>query len=111
MQSSILALILALTLAIPANGIYRLSGDEGNLVPGELEPLRDLIGSAKIVALGESVHASEGYSRAKKEVIQFLVEKMGFRQLAWETPWIKAEVTARYIASCEGTAVGAVTGI
>ena len=111
MKSIILALVLAAALASSSNGLYRLSGDEGHLAQGELEPLREMIGGATIVALGESVHASEGYPRAKKEVIQFLVEKMGFRQLAWETPWIAAGVTAKYISSCDGTPKGALKGI
>lgn len=95
---------------LPA-GIHVLAGVGPTLPYTDLEPLRAIIGSSSVVALGESTHTSHGYYQAKARLIRFMVEEMGFRTLAFETPWLEALPTAAYVASCGGTARGALAGL
>lgn len=57
-------------------GIYRLHGIDPDLPQNDLEPLRQILGKASIVGLGESVHTSGGYYEMKHRVFRFLAEKM-----------------------------------
>ncbi|MCP4901891.1 MAG: erythromycin esterase family protein [bacterium] len=93
----------------PANGIlvqpgiYQLSGIDPTLSVRDLAPLRRIIGDAEVVALGESVHTSGGYYKAKHRVFQYLVEELGFRAFAFESPWANAEQVAEYVQTCQGS--------
>lgn len=92
-------------------GIWRLHGTDPALPQDDLEPLRQLIGKAPIVGLGESIHTSGGYYQMKHRVFRFLVEKMGFRAFGFETPWVGADQVAAYVQTCEGTPEEALQGI
>ena len=81
-------------------GIYRLHGSAPGLPQNDLEPLRQIIGNARIVSLGESIHTSGGYYEMKHRVFRFLVEKMGFRAFAFESPWPNADRVGQYVATC-----------
>ncbi len=81
-------------------GVYRLHGSAPGLPQNDLEPLRQIIGNARIVSLGESVHTSGGYYEMKHRVFRFLVEKMGFRAFAFESPWPNADRVGQYVATC-----------
>ncbi|HKV10099.1 MAG TPA: erythromycin esterase family protein [Thermoanaerobaculia bacterium] len=91
-------------------GVWQLPhGNDPTRPLDDLEPLRALIGKASVVGLGETIHTSGGYYRMKHRVFRFLVEKMGFRVFAFESPWENAEKVARYVASCSGSAGDAVS--
>lgn len=97
----------------PANrpvrpGIWRLEGIDPTLGTSDLEPLRQLIGNASVVGLGETFHTSGGFYVMKHRIFRFLVEKMGFRAFAMETGWTGAEMAARYVQTCEGTPAEAI---
>jgi erythromycin esterase len=81
-------------------GIYRLHGSAPDLPQDDLEPLRQIVGKARIVSLGESVHTSGGYYEMKHRVFRFLVEKMGFRAFAFESPWPNADRVSQYVETC-----------
>lgn len=51
----------------------------------DLEPLRQLIGDARLVHLGEISHTAGGGFAAKVRLIKFLHQRMGFDVLAWES--------------------------
>ena len=44
----------------------------------DLEPLRDIIGNAKVVALGENSHFIKEFCQIRFSILRFLVEKCGF---------------------------------
>ncbi len=95
---------------LPA-GVYALAGTDATLPYTDLEPFRNIVGTKRFVALGESTHTSMGYYQAKSRLIRFMVEQMGFRVVAFESPWLEALPTARYVASCTGTPEQALTGL
>lgn len=92
-------------------GIWRLGGISPGLPTTDLEPLRPLIGKATVVGMGESIHTSGGYYTAKHRVFRFLVERLGFRAIAFETPWAGAEGVATYVQTCQGSLEDAMQGL
>jgi erythromycin esterase len=53
----------------------------------DLAPLRSMIGSARIVGLGEATHGSGEFFRMKHRLLELLVQEMGFRVFAMEAGW------------------------
>jgi erythromycin esterase-like protein len=53
----------------------------------DLAPVRQSIGPAEIVGLGESAHGTAEQITLKHRVLRLLVEQMGFRSIAWEDDW------------------------
>ncbi len=92
-------------------GIWRLDGYDPTLPAGDLEPLRGIVGKATVVGLGESVHTSGGFHEMKDRTIRFLVQSLGFRAVAIESPWIDADRVAAYVQTCEGTPEDALKGL
>ncbi len=52
---------------------------------GDLQPLKDLVGSARVVALGESGHEIHEFLAFRNRLLEFLVRESGFTALAAET--------------------------
>ncbi|MFH8408853.1 erythromycin esterase family protein [Streptomyces sp. NPDC018019] len=50
----------------------------------DLEPLRALIGDARVVALGENSHFIREFGLARERLLRFLVQRCGFTALAFE---------------------------
>ncbi|TVL88623.1 erythromycin esterase family protein [Streptomyces sp. SAJ15] len=50
----------------------------------DLEPLRDIIGNATVVAIGEHSHFIEEFALLRQRLLRFLVERCGFTALAFE---------------------------
>jgi erythromycin esterase len=51
----------------------------------DLQALRDAIGDARIVLLGEGTHSAGNTFTARSRIVQFLHQEMGFDVLAWES--------------------------
>jgi erythromycin esterase len=51
----------------------------------ELEPLRDIVGDARVVAIGESTHRVHEFYQLRHLVTRFLVEQLGFTGFAMES--------------------------
>lgn len=109
--SVLFAVVLLFTSVLPTDaqgfpvkpGVWRLDGFDPALAGTEdLEPLRQLVGEAPVVALGESYHTVGDFYRLKHRVFRYLVEEMGFRVFAFETNWQGAERVDRYVQTCEG---------
>ncbi|WP_405775483.1 erythromycin esterase family protein [Streptomyces sp. NBC_00859] len=50
----------------------------------DLEPLRDIVGDARVVAIGESSHFINEFAAMRLRILRFLVERCGFTVLAFE---------------------------
>ncbi|AHH97690.1 hypothetical protein GCM10010174_02040 [Kutzneria viridogrisea] len=50
----------------------------------DLEPLRELIDTARVVAVGESAHFVREFNHARQRLLRFLVQRCGFSVLAYE---------------------------
>jgi erythromycin esterase len=50
----------------------------------DLEPLRDIIGNARVVAVGEHSHFIDEFTLMRRRILRFLVERCGFTVLALE---------------------------
>jgi len=80
----------------------RLSSVDPAAPLGDLAPLRRSIGSAQIVGLGESVHGAAQEETLKHRMLRLLVERMGFRSLAWEEQWTVGRRVNAYIRTGRG---------
>jgi erythromycin esterase len=66
--------------AIPVASI-----DPGSMDFSDLQPLREVIGDARVVLLGEQSHGDGTVFLAKTRLIEFLHQEMGFDVLAFES--------------------------
>ena len=120
---AILALAAGLAAPAEANGrrrsvafpqselkIYPLAGYSPSIASNDdLEPLRSIIGDARVVAIGEGYHTSAGFYLMKDRVFRFLVEEMGFRAFAIESYWEGAQFANHYVQTCFGTPADAIS--
>jgi erythromycin esterase len=69
-------------LAANAIRLRSIDPDDSNFT--DLEPLRDVIGNAPLVMLGEQTHGDGATFHAKTRLIKFLHQELGFDVLAFE---------------------------
>ncbi len=68
----------------------------------DLMPLKDMIGNARIVALGEATHGTHEFFQMKHRMLKFLVEEMGFNIFAIEANWPEANLINDYVHTGKG---------
>lgn len=68
----------------------------------DLRPLERSIGAASVVGLGESEHGATEEAHLKFRTLRLLVEKLGYRSLAWEESWTTGRRINRYITTGRG---------
>jgi erythromycin esterase len=67
----------------------------------ELTPLAALIGDrVRIVAIGESTHGAGEFYRLRHRLARFLVERMGFTALVWESGFPEGLLVDGYVTGC-----------
>ncbi len=75
-------------------------------IPGngfnDLDPLRKLIGSAHLVALGEATHGTHEFFQLKHRIFEFLVNEMGFTVFAIEASMPEAFAINEYVLTGKG---------
>ncbi len=69
----------------------------------DLEPLKKIIGQARIVALGEASHGTHEFFAMKRRILEFLVQEMGFSSLAMEINGPTAASLNTYVQTGQGT--------
>ena len=74
----------------------------------DLLPLKEMIGDARIVSLGEATHGTKEFFQMKHRLAQFLVEEMDFNVFAIEASWVNSQAVNQYIQTGGGTAEEAV---
>ena len=77
----------------------------------DLNPLRRSVGDATIVGLGESTHGAAEEITLKHRTLRLLVEKLGFRSLAWEADWTVGVGIDDYLRTGEGDPEALVRGM
>ena len=128
---SIAALALVLTLQLACGGSGGQPSSTGqspealwlraNAVPlsqvdpeaslDDLEPLRQMVGDARVVALGEATHGTSEFFRMKHRILRFLVERMGFSAFAIEASWPEANRVDAYVRTGEGDPAVLLSGL
>ena len=64
----------------------------------DLQRLRDLVGDARVVLLGEPTHGNREVYQLKHRMVEFLVEEMGFNVFALETPMAESFDVDAYVS-------------
>lgn len=63
----------------------------------DLEPLLDMIGDARVVALGEANHGAHEFQTMKHRILECLVQEKGFNIFAMEAGWAEGNHINAYI--------------
>jgi erythromycin esterase len=70
----------------------------------DLEPLRDVLERARVVALGEATHGTREFFRLKQRLVEYLVSALGFNVFALEADFGAALAVDDYVQGGPGTA-------
>ena len=68
----------------------------------DLKPLKDMVGSASIVGLGETTHGAHEVFTMKHRIVHYLVSEKGFTILVLEEGWDRALKLDRYVLTGKG---------
>lgn len=68
----------------------------------DLEPLRGLVGDARVVAIGESAHLGREFYLLRHRLLRFLVERCGFTEYAFESPYVESEALDAWVRGGRG---------
>lgn len=74
----------------------------------DLEPLKNILGETRILALGEPAHGLHETVAFRNRLFRFLVENCGFTTIVLEAGLAETRLAADYIAGGDGTAEAAV---
>lgn len=77
----------------------------------DLEFLRDMVGDARIVALGEGTHGTAEFFRMKHRVLRYLATEMGFTLFAIEATMPESERLNAYVLGGEGDPAELIAGM
>lgn len=80
----------------PADQVRRVTLDAPDGVPPP-QALATLIGSARVVLIGESSHGTHEFYRSRAEMTKWLIEHKGFQGVAAEADWPDAYRVNRYV--------------
>lgn len=69
----------------------------------DLKALNKVIGSPKVIALGENSHGSSSIYKLKLRLVQYFVQEKGYSMFALESPSIEADVVNKYVTTKAGT--------
>jgi erythromycin esterase len=94
----------AITAWLQANAIPFDTAEPGG-IDTDLMPVRDIVGNARLVALGEATHGTHEFFAMKHRLIEFLIEEMGFTVFAMEANWLPMERINDYVQTGDGDPV------
>lgn len=77
----------------------------------DLEPLRAVIGDARIVSLGEATHGTREFFKLKHRVLEFCVAELGFTVFVIEANFPETLAVNAYVLDGVGTAADALAGM
>jgi erythromycin esterase len=70
---------------------HTLAGLDAGTDLDDLEPLRQIVGDARVVAIGEGAHFVQEFSQVRQRVLRFLAERCGFTVFAFEYSFAAAD--------------------
>ena len=94
-----------------ATNAVRLETVEAGHGFADLQPLKPIIGSARVVALGEATHGTREFFQLKHRMLEFLVTEMGFNIFAIEATMFESFDINHYVLTGEGDSARALAGI
>jgi erythromycin esterase len=68
----------------------------------DLAPFSEIVGDAVVVGLGESAHGARELFTVKHRLTRILVERLGFRAVAWEEDWTLGRRLDEYVRGGDG---------
>jgi len=77
----------------------------------ELQPLKAMIGSARVVGLGEGTHGTREYFQAKHRLLEFLATEMGFTLFSIEANMPEAYALNDYVLGGPGDVEALIAGM
>jgi len=77
----------------------------------DLQFLKEIVGDARVVALGEATHGTREFFLMKHRLLEFLVQEMGFNQFAIEATWPEANRLNEYVHTGEGDPATLLSGL
>lgn len=77
----------------------------------DMRPLVDVVGDARIVALGEATHGTREFFQLKHRMLEFLVSEMGFTVFAMEAAMPQAFAINAYVLTGKGDPAEALAGL
>lgn len=91
--------------AIPFESILPASGFD------DLQPLKAIIGDARIVALGDATHGTSEFFTMKHRLLEFLVKEMGFNLFGIEASWPESNLVNDYVHTGRGDPAQLLAGL
>lgn len=73
----------------------------------DLQPFKRMIGSARVVSMGEATHGTHEVFQMKHRILEFLVKEMGFTAIGVEASFIACLKVNDYVLHGKGTAASA----
>lgn len=98
------------TAWLKANAIPITTSRAGNGF-ADLQPVKALVGDARIVALGEATHGTREFFEMKHRMFEFLVREMGFTVFAIESEWAEAARLNQWVKTGQGDPHKLLTGL
>jgi erythromycin esterase len=77
----------------------------------DLQPLKQVVGGARVVALGEATHGTREFFLWKHRLVEFLVAEMGFSVFAIEANYTETLAINEYVLSGKGDPRQALAGL
>ena len=90
---------------------FEFATDDPGAGDSDLEPLRAMIGGARLVALGEATHGTRQFFTMKHRVFSYLVRHLGFTHFGIEASLPEALAVDRYVQTGLGDPIPLVRGM
>ncbi|MDH5590809.1 MAG: erythromycin esterase family protein [Gemmatimonadota bacterium] len=99
-----------ITAWLDANGVP-FEGTSLTLPHDDLQFLKQVVGDARVVALGENTHGTRDFFEMKARILRFLVEELGFDAFLIEATWPESNRMDRYVRTGQGDPTEYLTGL
>jgi erythromycin esterase len=94
-----------------AEHAIRLKGVESGRGFEDMQPLKKVIGEARLVALGEATHGTREFFQLKHRMLEFLATEMGFTVFGIEATMPEAFDVNEFVLNGRGDPAGALAGL